>query len=152
MLSGSYEILQADGFLFTRVSARVDLLHADFGDGYRSAARIGSKEGLHSWSVKIDVLPDDEDYSINGEETGIETRANYLFNFFLRSKAASNKPFWIQCPRDFKFYLAEFVDDEIDYDILCSRLFSAGLNLRQRRVSDQESPTSAEEILNPAHL
>src|SRR5687768_4151896 len=92
-----YEQLNDAGFLFTLAGARVDLLHGDFGDGYRASALIGSPEGLRTWSVKISVLPDGSEQAplIDGK-----TRAMYLWDFWFASKAAGNRPFWIEDPRE----------------------------------------------------
>ncbi len=133
-----YEQINQSGFLFTQTSVRLDLLKAPAGDGFAlPSAVISDPAGLRSWSVKIDALPDSD---AQAPKIGSETRAEYLWNFFLASKASGNAPFWIEDPKDEKFYLAEFVDDELTYEILCSKVYSAGLSLRQRRAADQETP------------
>jgi hypothetical protein len=133
----SYEALNSSGFLFTQTAVAVALSTADFGDGYDAGALIGSPEGLRSWNVKIDVLPDSSDQA---PEIDSKTRANYLWDFFLASKAAGDEPFWIEDIKDGKFYLASFVDHTLSYEVLCGKVYSTGLALRQRRVSDQTTP------------
>lgn len=135
-----YEELNQSGFKFGSTSVRMDLAKGDFGDGFAPpAAVISNPEGLRSWSVTIAVLPDS---TAQGQAPLIEgeTRAEYLWNFWLNSKATGDAPFWIRDPKDGQFYLACFVDDELSYEILCSKVYGTGLQLRQRRVADQETP------------
>lgn len=135
-----YEQLNQSGFLFTSTAVAINLAKADCGDGYAPAAvLIGDPAGLRTWSVKIGVLPDSE---FQTPKIGAETRAEYLWNFFMANKAGGNAPFWIQDPKDDQFYLAEFVDDELSYEILCSKFYSTGLQLRQRRAADQATPVA----------
>jgi hypothetical protein len=136
----SYLQLQTKGFLFTQTSVAVAVATADFGDGFDAGALIGSAEGLRAWNVKIDVLPDSSNQAplVDGK-----TRANYLWDFFLTSKAAGDRPFWIEDVKDGKFYLASFTEHTLSYDVLCSKAYSTGLSLRQRRARDQASPVEA---------
>ncbi len=127
----SFAQLNTEGFLFTQTGLPVSLLKGSFGDGYDGpAAVIGSPHGLRGWSVKIGVLPD------------AEGRATYLWNFMLASKRAGNEAFWIADPKDNLFYLAEFIDDELSFDVLRSKAYATGLQLRQRRDRIQESPVT----------
>jgi hypothetical protein len=132
-----YAILDTTGFLFTDTSLRVALLKADFGDGFGAGALIGSPNGTRTWAIQIAALPDSLEYArpVQGD-----TRANYLWEFFLASKIAGNAPFWLQDLKDGKFYLAEFVEDELSYSVLCAELYSTGLQLRQRRVPGMAPP------------
>lgn len=125
------ETLNTTGFLFTETTLTLSLLTADFGDGYEANALTGSPHGVRGWSMKIDVLPDS--YSHAAAVEG-DTRAEYLWQFFLRSKAAGNQPFWFEDPKDGKFYLAKFADDTLSYSILCAKIYSTGLQLKQRRI------------------
>lgn len=172
----SFETLIHTGFLFTDTDIAVTLLTADFGDGYSAASVIGSKKGLRTWTVRIDVLPDNFDYigapsaspsfvllleddspiwleddspivlgGISAPKTdpGIltgETRAEYLWQFFLRSKVAGDKPFWIWDVKTNKSYLASFVEHRLSYQIFCAQVYGAGLQLKQRRVMGVGSP------------
>lgn len=133
----SYEQLQTDGFLFTQTSVAVALATADFGDGYDSGALIGDPDGLRGWNVKIDVLPDASDQA---PLIGGKTRSNYLWDFWLASKAAADRPFWVEDIKDGLFYLASFVDHNLSYEVLCGKVYSTGLQLRQRRARDQTTP------------
>lgn len=136
-----YEQLNTSGFLFTSTSVEINLAKGEYGDGFAPAAAvIGDPAGLRAWSVQIGILPDSSDQV---PLIGGKTRADYLWDFFLASKAAGNEPFWVEDPRDDQFYLAEFVDDVLTYEILCSRAYSTGLQLRQRRVTDQETPVAS---------
>jgi hypothetical protein len=162
----SYETLSTAGFLYTQTGISVALLKADFGDGYGTSALIGSNQGLRTWAIKIDALPDNFDYvgsdgfilledgsflltednqkvEIEKSDSEVltgETRAEYLWQFFLRSKVAGNLPFWVWDLKTNQNYLAEFVDDELTYEVFCYRVYGAGLQLRQRRVRGVKSP------------
>ena len=78
---------------------------------------------------------------------GVMTRAEYLWEFWLRSKVQGNRPFWVEDPKDDLFYLAEFQADgdshKLDFEIFCSRVYGSGLGLEQRRASDQATPVEA---------
>jgi hypothetical protein len=142
MITGDYEVLERTGFKVEQleIDFTSTLATVDFGDGYGRAAIIGSPEGLRSWSIKIDVLPDTDDYPVDALEHGIQSRATYLWEFFRRQKSAGNQPCWVEDLRDGKLYLAEFTDHKLSYQVLCGRLYSTGLQLRQRRSATQESP------------
>jgi len=233
-----YEKLNTDGFLFDEIRVAVSVLTADFGDGYGDGVLIGSPDGLRSWNLKIETLPDQAGFMVdanarakitlvsqpNNNDTmtiggktytfktsspsgdqilvgseaiatalnivakvnadtattlctseangaivelmantagvggnsialatdgtrltkvafanGRQTRAAYLWNFFLRSKVKGNRPFQVEDPMDVTgatVLYAEFVDPnhELSYGMLCSAVYSTGLQLRQRRV------------------
>jgi len=139
----SYDRLITDGFLFTQTGVKFSILSADFGDGLEAAATIDS--GLRRWTIKIDVLPDSASQVplVDGQ-----TRSEYLWNFFCASKQSGNYPFFIEDPKDGQFYLACFVDDELSYEVLCAKIYSTGLQLRQRRVRDQVSPIPSYPIID----
>jgi hypothetical protein len=172
----SFETLSNAGFLFTDTDIVMNLLTADFGDGYEAASVIGDLRGLRTWTVKIDALPDNFDYLGHNPatavlglllesgspvllETGVpvelggivspvsdveiptgETRAEYLWQFFLRSKAAGNQPFWIWDVKTNKSYLVSFTEHRLSYQIFCAQVYGAGLQLKQRRVRSIVSP------------
>lgn len=137
------ETLDTTGFLMNNVRVKYALLVADFGDGFESGAIIGNLDGQRFWSMKIDVVPDDTTSGAGLIEG--ETRAEYLWNFFQRSKAAANQPFWFlhQEPgQGEQLFLASFIDDELSFDILCAKIYSSGLQLKQRRLEDIVSPVT----------
>src|ERR1051326_8969171 len=111
-----FEILDDTGFYWAQTGLKAARLKADFGDGYTAGARIGSKEGLRGWALKIDVLP-----HLNPYLVGAETRALYLWNFWKRHKLEkSSEIFLIRDPARLdsddpatpKLYFARFTDDE----------------------------------------
>jgi hypothetical protein len=84
---------------------------------------------------------------------GQQTRANYLWDFFLRSKAKGNRPFWLEDPKSpHQLYFAEFVDNALTYPVLCSLVYSTGASLRQRRVAGIESPIDSGPPAAPTDL
>ena len=155
------ETLDTNGFLFTETSGEWSVLTAEFGDGYEAGALVGSPEGTRTWAIRIDVLPGSDDSGSLISEAGLtlltdpsgedilleqQTRAQYLWRFFRASKAAGNEPFWIEIedPEDGirKNYLASFVDHRLSFQVLCAKVYSTGLQLRQRRVAGVSSPVA----------
>lgn len=137
-----FEHLQTLGFLFEGTSVRGFNLTASYGDGFRESAVIGSPEGLRRWRVKIGTLPHLDDYTINAGEHGIQTRAQYLWEFYIRHNVANAfKPFWMRDPFLNRDFLVEIVDEELDYAMFCRTAYSTGLTIRQRRVHGVGSMT-----------
>lgn len=82
-------------------------------------------------------------------ETTVEssdTRATYLWRFFRLSKAAGNQPFWVEHedPDDGtrKLFLASFAEHKLTYTVLCAKIYSTGLQLKQRRLPGVVSPVA----------
>lgn len=150
MSGNGFEQLITDGFLFESVSVRGSVLRVSYGDGYGEGVVIGNPAGLLTWKVKIAVLPDDDNYLVNAGEFGLQTRDRYLWDMYVRHNVANAyKPFWLRDPKTGRDYLAEFADEQLDYQLLCLTASSTGLTLRQRRVYGQESPGDAAAVANP---
>lgn len=140
VLNPEEPIFNAAGFLFKEVAIAFHRLRADFGDGYGASSLIGSSQGTRRWSLTIDVIPDSTDQApaIEGD-----TRAAYLWNFYCERKSSTNhEVFWFRDPRDGLYRLAEFAEDELTFQILCAKVYSAGLQIRQRRLRGVASPVS----------
>ncbi|HEY0098381.1 MAG TPA: hypothetical protein VGB76_05445 [Pyrinomonadaceae bacterium] len=143
MSDAQIETLITEGFLFEGTSIRGFNLRGNYGDGYGEAVVIGSPTGLRKWKFKVDVLPHFDDYLINAGERGFQTRAQYLWEFYIRHNVANAfKPFWVRDPFLKQDFLAEIVEEELDYMMLCSIAYSTGLTIRQRRVHGVESPSA----------
>lgn len=135
------ERLITEGFLFVGHSIRGETLRTGYGSGYGEGAVIGLS--LQTWKIKIAVLPDSEgeDLILAGE-FGYQTRARYLWDFFVRHNVDNaRKPFWLRDPVSGRDYLAEISEDALDFEMLCRVAFSTGLTLTQRRVPGVESPS-----------
>jgi hypothetical protein len=143
-----FERLITEGFQFTSRSIRGATLRASYGSGYAEGAVIG--KSLMGWRVKIAALPDVEgEYLVNAGEFGLQTRAAYLWDFFVRHNVDNaRKPFWLRDPVSKRDYLAELDLDEIEFEMFCLTVFSTGLPLRQRRVAGVESPSDPVEMEN----
>lgn len=141
MSDPQFERLLTDGFQFASRGVRGATLRARYGDGYGEGAVIG--RGLMGWKVKIGALPDVEgEYTVNAGEFGLQTRAAYLWDFFVRHNVENaRKPFWLRDPFTKRDYLAEIDADELEFEAFCLTVFSVGLALRQRRVAGVESPS-----------
>jgi hypothetical protein len=166
------ETLDTTGFLITELAAQWAMLAADFGDGYGAAKLDGLQEGLRRWAITIDALPDTfaqgqiDDLLSRSHwlaeggggnyvltETGARillgqssTRGQYLWRFFRTSKAAGDKPFWLELEDPEtgtrKKYLANFVDHKLSYQVLCAQLYATGLQLAERRLPAVSSPAA----------
>lgn len=129
------ELLNTNGFLFTRTALPVSVLTAPVGDGYQlPGAVIGSPLGVRGWNARIDAMTTLAEPAAVAEE--------YLWQFWLARKAAGDELFWVEDPKDDLYYLAEFVDAMLSFDLLCSRVYATGLQLRQRRDPQQASPVA----------
>jgi len=137
------DLLRSTGFLFTRTEIASAVLAAEYGEGYRGpGAVIGA--GLRSWTIKIDTLPDD---AAAGLVQG-QSRATYLWDFFRNAKAANDAAFFIYDYKDDLFYLASFTDDELSFEMFCAKVFSTGLQFRERRIVGVDSPVDGLPILD----
>lgn len=145
MSENGFERLITTGFLFEGIAIRGETLRASYGSGYGEGAVVGNPEGLRTWKVKIGALPNVEGEDlINAGAQGLQTRFEYLFDFFVRHNVANaRKPFWVKDPVDGRDYLAEIAEDEMDFKMLSRVVMQAGLTIRQRRVFGQTSPGDA---------
>ncbi len=108
------------------------VLEFSFGDGYEDSALVGSTEGTLSWKLTFKVLPG----ALGKERSGplsVESRADYLWNFFCDRMAAGNESFRFISPRNGRMYLAAFAETKLSYEMFAARLFSSGISLKQRR-------------------
>lgn len=153
-----FERLITDGFLFESQGVRGFALRATYGDGYAEGAVIGHPEGLQTWKVKIAVLPDTDDYLVDATSVvaggyGLLTRESYLRAFHLRHNVENAfLPFWFRDLKSGRDYLAEIVEEQLDYELLCLSASATAFTIRQRRVSGQSSPGDAAAVLNPQEI
>ena len=146
------QTLNTTGFLFTSIEIGFAMLKADYGGGMQDTVVLD--DGLRTWSMKIDVLPDQQRYGLI-RDTQL-TRAAYLWNFFNASKRAGDMPFWLNCAdpgEDARNWLVSFADDKLSFQQLCDKVFGGvGLTLRQRALRDQESPGDPQPVVNPDQI
>lgn len=128
-----YEQLELLGSFGLEEEISFDFLEADYGDGYEDSALIGSAAGLRAWRLKYNVLPGTLDNAPEAGPLSMQSRADYLWDFFCQRKAEGNKPFIITSLRDGQQYLVKFVEHKLTYTMFMVKLFSTGLSLRQRR-------------------
>jgi hypothetical protein len=144
--------LNTTGFLFTSTEIGYDaILRADFGQGLQDAVTIG--DGLRTWMMKMDVLPDSDRYGLI-KDTQL-TRAAYVWKFYCASKLNNDAPFWFRKAdpgEDERDWLVSFTDDKLTFTQLCDRIHSAGLTLKQRTLRDQEAPGDATPVTNPDEI
>jgi hypothetical protein len=135
-MAEEYEVLEEVGDFGFTADVAFDILEADYGDGYEDAALVGSSDGLRSWQLMYKALPGTIQNAPEAGPLSMQSRADYLWDFFIRHKAAGNKPFLITCLRDGQQYLAKFVEHRLSYQMFMVKLFSTGVQLRQRRDGD----------------
>jgi len=135
--------LHVNGFQFTQTAIGMTLLTADYGEGFQDATVIGS--GLRTWAIKIAVLPGQSGFAPAVED---QTRADYLWDFFVEKKLAGDEPFWVFDFKDDVFHLASFVDHSLSFEMLCAKIYSTGLQLRQRRLAGVTAPIAGFPILD----
>lgn len=148
MTDPRFERLFTEGFLFVGHSVRGETLRVSYGSGYAEGAVIGLS--VQTWKIKIDALPDAEgEYLVDAGEFGLQTRARYLWDFFVRHNVDNaRKPFWVRDPVSKRDYLAEISEDGLDFEMLCRVVFRTGLTVTQRRVPGVESPSDPVEMEN----
>lgn len=141
----SYEQLDQTGFRFEETSVEFALLSANFGGGYEATSLVGLASGLREWSVRVDALPLMDEYTVNDGVHGDQTRADYLWDFYVRQMAAGNKSFWLVDVKDGLNYLVKFMDTKLSYRVFTALVYGTGLRLRERRERGVESPVEVEE-------
>ncbi len=139
------ETLICDGFAFESLAIRGETLSANYGSGYGEGVVIGNPAGLQTWRLRAGVLPNSEgDDLLDAGDFGWQTRFAYLFDFYVRHNvAAARKVFWVGPHGSALVYLAEIVEEELDFQQFCATVFSTGLTLRQRRIFGIASPKPA---------
>ena len=126
------ETLQEIGNFGLSTSIAFSIIEQELGDGYDTSILTGSSAGLRSWALVMKVLPQTLDGGLfHGSE--LQSRADYLWDFFCRHKALGNASFELVCPKDDKRYLVKFADHELSYELFAVRLFSSGVKIVQRR-------------------
>ncbi|HEX3560361.1 MAG TPA: hypothetical protein VHU19_14230 [Pyrinomonadaceae bacterium] len=148
-MSVDFEKLITDGFSFELASIKGAGLFASYGDGYGEGAVIGNPDGLLSWKIKVSALPDSDDYLLNAGEFGLQTRFQYLWDFYARHNVAQwHKVFQFHDPLSKKDFLADIAEEQLDYQLFCLTVATVGLTIRQRRVHGVESPGDVVEVEN----
>ena len=132
-MDGQLEHLQEIGSFGLTCDIEFSILEIDYGDGYDDSALIGSSLGTRSWRFLYKVLPGTMDSPVQVGAATLQSRADYIWDFFCRRKAEGNGSFTLTCPRDGKRYLAKFVDHKLSYEMFMTKLFSSGLSIKQRR-------------------
>lgn len=134
------EMLDDTGFIFTDAGFLAPRKTANFGDGYTAGARLSTIE-LRAWKVRIDVLPD---FPITCIETYLQTRARYLYEFWVRHKLQRESEIFLMrdpFPRDStrtqnRVY-ARFMTEELNYSLSTEFLFTSGLTIREARIKGE---------------
>ncbi len=99
--------------------------------GYSNRITIGSSTGTFDWRLVFNVLPGTTDGGIMfGEE--LQSRADYLWEFFCRHLKRNSRSFVITDPRSGKDYLVGFAENRLSYRMFAAKLFSSGIALEYR--------------------
>jgi hypothetical protein len=133
----AYERLQEIGSFGLSEAGRVDEILHNLGGGFYRSILIGPRQPLRRWTFVYKVLPGTMDGPVQTTEELLESRADYLWNIFFRSKFGypdTNRPIIVTSPRDGKDYLAIFKDSELSYEMFMTKLFRSQVELREVRV------------------
>jgi hypothetical protein len=139
MPNAAFERLQTLGSFGLTFSKRFEIVSRRMGRGRRRSLLYGDRAGLHSIKLVFKTLPDTMDRPVETTPAQIETEANYLWNFFCRSKTGYDDidhPFVVKNLRDGKDYLCVFTGNEISYEMFMTKLYSSGLDLEQVTLPD----------------
>lgn len=138
---GNYELTASVDFSGT-------MLSAEYGGGFREDEVIFPP--MRGWSLSYKALSKRVSVQLaNGERA---SRLNYVWNFYMASKAGGNLPFVVRCPRDEKLYLAYFPDDALQVNLVDQFLGTCGLTVRQlyvRGVSVNADGSVNEDLIDP---
>lgn len=144
-----FEKLITEGFALEELSVAGSGFFASFGDGFGEGAVTGHPEGVLQWKIKIAALPDTEEYQINAGEQGLQTRLQYLWQFYIRHNVKGwHKVFRFVDLKSKREYLADIAEERLTYSMFCLSVATVGLTIRQRRVHGVESPSDPEEVEN----
>lgn len=102
-------------------------------DGNSVSVLYGADTGRRSWKINFPVLPGAQAQASVTVGGVTMTPEAYLWDLFCRSKV-SGLPFVIQSPRNDQYYLARFADRELTYTRMVTKLYSAGIGLKQVRI------------------
>jgi hypothetical protein len=112
------------------VSYKDSLLTAEFGGGLETAEVIFPRS--HYASLNYSNLH--RDALIEVEEDVFVDRMTYLCDFYCNSKDNGNEPFLMKNPRDGKWFLWKFEDDDLTIELMNLFAGSTGLKIKQVAV------------------
>lgn len=102
-------------------------------DGHSVSVLYGADTGHRRWKLNLPTLAGSTS-AANVTVGGVTmTPEAYLWDLFMRTKR-SGTPFVIQSPRNDQYYLATFADKTLEYSRMLTKLFSTGLELKQKRI------------------
>lgn len=134
------------------LTARIDfagtMLSVEYGGGFREDEVIFPP--MRGWSLNYSALSKRVHIQLRDGERA--SRLNYIWNFYVASKAGGNLPFVVRCPRDEKLYLAYFPDDALEMTMVDNYLATTGLALRQtsvRGVAVNADGSVDEDVIDP---
>lgn len=106
------------------------ILSAGYGGGYRVDEIVFP--ALRACSLSYPTLH--KDAMIEVEPDVFESRHDYLWNFYKARKDAGNEPFLMKSPRDGKWFLWVFTDNNLSYELLDLYMASSSVKLQQVNV------------------
>lgn len=100
---------------------------------------VDDPRGVLSWQLVYNVLPGTLDTPVETDAGVLQSRADYLWQFFCARNGSSPRSFIITDLFDGKDYLVEFADSKLTYKMFAAKLFSSGLTLIQ--LDEPDVPT-----------
>ena len=124
---------------FTGVQGSVPLITHHFGPLHEVSTRVGKASGAREWTLRAPVLFEDDTHQVTGTRDGenfSESWRKYLWDFYLRHRAANNRPFYIYQPTVRRTFLVSFTNETISEEIFTAALSGSGddITVRQREV------------------
>lgn len=125
---------------------QITTIKNELGDGYRTSLLTGSNTGVRSWKLSFPTLAS----STIGVPTATDSngsvlsREQYVWSVYIENQITGT-PFAYQDPDTNQYYLVDFMDEKLTYERMRVKLFSTGLEIRQRRMTGVS-------IFNPASM
>lgn len=111
-------------------------LRNELSDGFRAQTLYGSNTGLRRFNLTMPTLQGGSLSSlvqgVNGEQV---TKEEYIWGLYCENQVTGT-PFVIESQRNNQYYLVEFVDQQLSYQRLLTKLYSTGVELSQVRIDN----------------
>ena len=117
-------------------------INVPLADGYRASIQTGFDTGTRSWKFRLptlahlDVLSNTVE-NIDGEDV---SREYYLWSLYVENKSV-DKPFVYLDILENKYFFVDFADETLTFARMKVKLYSVGIELKQRRITGVTLPS-----------
>lgn len=107
----------------------------ELSDGYRSQVLFGSENGVRMFRLSMPTLTGGSlsSRTVTGPNGETLTYEDYIWSLYLENQITGT-PFAIQSQRNNQYYLVDFVNEQLSYSRLLTKLYSTGVELKQVRA------------------